>query len=63
VCWYERAKLGPDWGTFEMAQNSTYTDKAMKDHAKTYTGFLAMMKYGTGFIVLVLLGMLLFLYN
>ena len=39
-----------------MAQNSTYTDKVMKDHAKTYTGFLAMMKYGTGFIVLVLLG-------
>ena len=50
-------------GDAYMAQNSTYTDKAMKDHAKTYAGFLAMLKYGTGFIVLVLLGMLLFLYN
>ncbi len=50
-------------GDVHMAQNSSYTDKAMKDHAKTYAGFLAMMKYGTIMIVFVLLGMLLFLYN
>ncbi len=46
-----------------MAQNNAYTNKAMKDHAKTYEGFLAMLKWGTGLIVLVLIGMLLFLYN
>ncbi|MBB4633531.1 aa3-type cytochrome c oxidase subunit IV [Sphingosinicella soli] len=45
-----------------MAQNNAYTNKAMKDHAKTYEGFLAMLKWGTIGIVLVLLGMLLFLY-
>lgn len=50
-------------GDVHMAQNSSYTDKAMKDHAKTYAGFLAMLKYGTAAIALVLLGMLVFLYN
>ncbi len=45
-----------------MAQDKPYTDKAMKDHANTYMGFLAMLKWGTILIVLVLLAMLIFLY-
>ncbi len=46
-----------------MAHDKPYTDKAMKDHANTYEGFLAMLKWGMGLIALVLLGMLVFLYN
>ena len=46
-----------------MALEKPYTDKAMKDHANTYAGFLTMLKWGMGLIVLILLGMLVFLYN
>jgi hypothetical protein len=43
-----------------MAQD-TYTNKAMKDHANTYTGFLAMLKWGIMAIALVLVALATFL--
>jgi hypothetical protein len=42
-----------------MAQD-TYTNKAMKDHANTYTGFLAMLKWGIMAVALVLVALAMF---
>lgn len=44
-----------------MAQDNQYTNKAMKDHAATYGGFLAMMKWGTVLIALTLIALAVFL--
>lgn len=38
-----------------MANDTAYTDKAMKDHANTYSGFKAMLKWGMAAIALVLI--------
>jgi hypothetical protein len=37
-----------------MAYDDSYTNKAMKDHANTYAGFLSMMKWSIAGIALVL---------
>lgn len=37
-----------------MANGNPYTDKAMKDHANTYHGFLTMLKWGIAAVALVL---------
>ncbi|MGB3721836.1 MAG: aa3-type cytochrome c oxidase subunit IV [Pacificimonas sp.] len=44
-----------------MDTEKPYTAKAMKDHATTYFGFKAMMKWVSILIVLVLLAMAVFL--
>lgn len=46
-----------------MAHEKPYTDKAMKDHANTYVGFKSLMKWSIAAIVIVLIGLLLFIYN
>lgn len=38
-----------------MAQQKPYTDKAMKDHAATYLGFMSMMKWAIALIALLLI--------
>lgn len=45
-----------------MAANSDYTDKAMEDHAKTYSGFLTLLKAGIGVSIIGLL-ILIIVYN
>lgn len=44
-----------------MAHEKPYTDEAMKNHQKTYAGFLLFLKWGIILITLVLLGMAIFL--
>ncbi len=43
-----------------MAQDNQYTNKAMKDHAGTYNGFLTMMKWSIALIILVLVALAVF---
>ncbi len=43
-----------------MSAEKPYTAKAMKDHANTYFGFKALMKWSIAVIVLVLLGLAVF---
>lgn len=38
-----------------MAQRKPYTDKAMKEHAHTYFGFKALLKWAMAVIALVLI--------
>ena len=42
--------------------NNDYTDQAMKDHAKTYAGFLTMLKVGMVLVALAL-GILMIIYK
>lgn len=44
-----------------MANQGDYTNQAMKNHEKTYQGFLALLKYSTIVIAVVLIGMAIFL--
>jgi len=44
-----------------MADLANNTDKSMKDHVKTYSGVMAMMKWGSVVIAVVLAAMAFFL--
>ena len=44
------------------ATNGDYTDKAMADHRKTYSGFLTLLKAGIAVVIVVLL-ILIVVYN
>lgn len=44
-----------------MAQKENFPDQHMKEHEKTYVGFLALLKYSTIVIALILIGMAVFL--
>lgn len=43
-----------------MDTRKPYTDKAMKNHAETYFGFMKLLKFGIGLVVVVLLGLAIF---
>lgn len=45
-----------------MAAKGDYTDKAMREHVKTYSGFLGMFKMLIGVVIFVLL-ILVVIYN
>ena len=45
-----------------MAATDEYTDKAMRDHVKTYNGFLTLLKTLTGVSIFALL-ILVVIYN
>lgn len=44
------------------ATNGDYTDKAMVDHARTYSGFLTLLKAGIVVVILALI-ILIIVYN
>ena len=57
------AMEGPDWKLREraMADLAQNGDKNMKEHVKTYSGVMAMMKWGSVLVMVVLAAMALFL--